>query len=442
MQLIVSASLAALRKQAAVLLGADRIQGRLERFGCSVGPLEQSVLAAWERQLRSSDSTTSPELRAAPLGRQVDAERSWEAALPSARWVRRRSSAYPLDLALVSIGEDGSLGPLRPKERFFSPPETTASSSRSAFLTADRLLVIASGSAVAEAVAAAVEGDIDETCPASGLRLHPSCTLLIDATAASQLTGRQLERTRPEIHVFDPRTVRDRSWVVLSPHPDDTSVSCGGLIDQVADHNRVVSFLMCSGHHADIPGTRSPAQRRRIRLAEAEAEGKVLRADVVSLDLQFYDHRYQYLGDDAARLAEGLHHHEADVVLVPSIRDQHPAHRITRILALEALRRYVRDHRPAGGVELWGFEGPWGIFDRLDFNVVVPVPETAHRAKIRALRKHRSQIERLPYDRAAAYFSQYRSLVVPELRLASYGQRARALGPHVELFDRERLRFG
>ena len=48
-------------------------------------------------------------------------------------------------------------------------------------------MLIATGGHKAEAVAAAVEGPVTASCPASVLQLHPHVTVVVDEAAAAQL---------------------------------------------------------------------------------------------------------------------------------------------------------------------------------------------------------------------------------------------------------------
>jgi len=54
-------------------------------------------------------------------------------------------------------------------------------------LQARHLLLIVTGESKADAVAAAVEGPVSASCPASALQLHPHVTVLLDQAAASRL---------------------------------------------------------------------------------------------------------------------------------------------------------------------------------------------------------------------------------------------------------------
>jgi glucosamine-6-phosphate deaminase len=55
---------------------------------------------------------------------------------------------------------------------------------------ARRIVLLATGSHKAEAVAAAVEGPVTEACPASILQRHPAATVIVDRTAAALLAVR------------------------------------------------------------------------------------------------------------------------------------------------------------------------------------------------------------------------------------------------------------
>jgi glucosamine-6-phosphate deaminase len=54
-------------------------------------------------------------------------------------------------------------------------------------MDARRLMLLASGEGKAEAVAAAVEGPVSASCPASVLQLHQHATVIVDEAAASRL---------------------------------------------------------------------------------------------------------------------------------------------------------------------------------------------------------------------------------------------------------------
>ena len=80
--------------------------------------------------------------------------------------------------------------------RFFPRPEDVPThcltQGLATIMDAAGLVLVASGSHKAEAVAAAVEGPVTEACPASVLQEHPHATVIVDRDAAAGLrrTGR------------------------------------------------------------------------------------------------------------------------------------------------------------------------------------------------------------------------------------------------------------
>ncbi|TYL51472.1 glucosamine-6-phosphate deaminase [Nocardioides sp. BGMRC 2183] len=135
----------------------------------------------------------------------ADAGARYEAALESAGGV---------DVQLLGIGSDGhlafnepgsSLGSLtriktlteqtrRDNARFFGSlddvPRHVLTQGLGTILRARHLLLIATGAGKAEALAAAVEGPVSASCPASVLQHHPHVTVLVDEAAAGRLERR------------------------------------------------------------------------------------------------------------------------------------------------------------------------------------------------------------------------------------------------------------
>jgi glucosamine-6-phosphate deaminase len=116
-----------------------------------------------------------------------------------------------VDLQLLGIGSDGHLAfnepgsslssatrlktlteqTRRDNARFFGSldevPRHVVTQGLGTILRARHLLLVATGAGKASAVAAAVEGPLTASCPASVLQLHPHATVLLDPDAASRL---------------------------------------------------------------------------------------------------------------------------------------------------------------------------------------------------------------------------------------------------------------
>lgn len=123
-----------------------------------------------------------------------------------------------VDLQILGIGKEGHIGFNEPtsslvsrtrvktlteatrhdNQRFFGPdqavPECAITMGIATILEARRILLLASGTAKARAVARAVEGPLAAACSASVLQLHPNVTFLLDEAAAAELVHRDYYR--------------------------------------------------------------------------------------------------------------------------------------------------------------------------------------------------------------------------------------------------------
>jgi glucosamine-6-phosphate deaminase len=117
----------------------------------------------------------------------------------------------PVAVQLLGIGANGHIGfnepgsslrsvtrvktlteqTRRDNARFFGRPEDVPfhviTQGLGTIARAEHLLLTASGEGKADAVAAAVEGPLTASCPASVLQLHPHATVVLDEAAASRL---------------------------------------------------------------------------------------------------------------------------------------------------------------------------------------------------------------------------------------------------------------
>lgn len=117
-----------------------------------------------------------------------------------------------IDLQVLGIGTNGHIGFNEPgtpfgnttslvnlapatieaNSRFFERredvPRQALSMGIRSIMNCRRIVLLANGENKANAIAAAVEGPISETLPASVLQLHPDCTFILDQAAAKNLT--------------------------------------------------------------------------------------------------------------------------------------------------------------------------------------------------------------------------------------------------------------
>jgi glucosamine-6-phosphate deaminase len=143
-----------------------------------------------------------------------------EETLPTAgeRYEAAIVAAGGIEVQVLGIGSDGHLAFNEPgsslasltriktltartrkdNARFFGSPDAVPrhvlTQGLGTITRAGHLLLLATGEGKAEAVAAAVEGPISATCPASVLQLHGHVSVLLDEAAASRLVRRDYYR--------------------------------------------------------------------------------------------------------------------------------------------------------------------------------------------------------------------------------------------------------
>jgi len=148
--------------------------------------------------------------------------------LPSAgeRYEALIAAAGGIDVQFLGIGTDGHIAFNEPgsslasrtriktlteqtrkdNARFFGSPDEVPThvltQGLGTILQARHLLLIVTGESKAAAVAAAVEGPVSASCPASVLQLHPHVTVLLDPAAAGRLDRldyyREVYAAKPE----------------------------------------------------------------------------------------------------------------------------------------------------------------------------------------------------------------------------------------------------
>lgn len=221
--------------------------------------------------------------------------------------------------------------------------------------------------------------------------------------------------------------------VVVSPHSDDVSVSCGGTIRALAGLNRIVPILFFSGWRGVDEKDKEKATE--IREKEMEKEAKILGIEQpVFLRLACYENKIpnqppidgpvSVEKEDIARVEEILIRYAPEIIFLPKEDDLHPTHRLATELTLRALQNPVwqmeRDRQKFP--QLIFYENPWSLFGAFEFNLIVIFSQEEFSKSLKAIKVHCSQLKRTPFDRAALNLAEFRGSTVPEQRIFGYGQ--------------------
>ena len=164
--------------------------------------------------IRRTSSTTSTSRRPTVRARRVTPT---TCRRPVPRYDRLLADLGGVDLQLLGIGSDGHVGfnepgsslrlahadqdadrrdPRRQRPLLRRPPDDVprhvVTQGLGTIRDARHLVLVACGAAKAAPVAAAVEGPLTASCPASILQLHPHATVVVDEAAAAGLALRRL----------------------------------------------------------------------------------------------------------------------------------------------------------------------------------------------------------------------------------------------------------
>jgi len=199
--------------------------------------------------------------------------------------------------------------------------------------------------------------------------------------------------------------------LVLSPHPDDESLGCGGTLALMTRAGVPVDVAyMTRGELGGKPGVKLPTIDQLVlgnqRSREAAAACQTLGIEHVFF-LQGHDgqvHQRPELSDEILQLlASG----DYSTVFCPWPFDVHKDHCATFDWLAAALVRLDRN------VDIWLYE----VWSTLHPNKLVAIDSTVE-IKNRAIQAHVSQLHNYDYLAGFMALSQYRSLLLPTARYA------------------------
>jgi LmbE family N-acetylglucosaminyl deacetylase len=238
----------------------------------------------------------------------------------------------------------------------------------------------------------------------------------------------------PDPEIVQPLAIQTNARIsVLSSHPDDSGISCGGALITLKQQGikQIRCLIMTSGNHASIEGVEDPNDRTAIRREEAIKEMQVLGIeDYDFLNLPFYEHHRMPGKEDRDIILRELTKFQPDTIFLPYRGDTHSTHQAITSLTLDALNQLPQERRE--NIALYFCETPWGIFPSDGFNTIFPLSDEMLQQKILAIRKHISQLNRTRFDLFARYLADMRAITVPEQ--VGLGSKPFELGKHLEVF--------
>lgn len=184
-------------------------------------------------------------------------------------------------------------------------------------------------------------------------------------------------------------------WV-MSPHPDDDVLGCGGAILKHLQMGHDVRIVyLCSGDKG-IKGERAE-NANKIRKLEAQNAAMIMG---ISLDNLYFlnfedDTLINHLDKATMKILDLFNLFPPNIIYLPSFLDNHPDHFATN----NVLKKCNLKNTLISAYEVWTPLIPNRIVDITEYILL----------KEKAIRAHTSQLNALSYDKAILGLNQYRA---------------------------------
>lgn len=190
----------------------------------------------------------------------------------------------------------------------------------------------------------------------------------------------------------------EKNVLVLSPHPDDDIIGCGGTLQNYRGRGAAItSVYMTDGRK----GNPRYGEEELVSIRRQEAQTA---ADIIGIQkLIFFDNRDGELSVSSktvAELSKVLKEIQPEAVFLPFIMDDHPDHAATIQIFLAAIKSL-----PPVMCYTWGIWTPLPCF-----NVAVDITSFAD-LKRNALAAHMSQTEIIDFVGGVFSLSRYHAVV-------------------------------
>lgn len=216
--------------------------------------------------------------------------------------------------------------------------------------------------------------------------------------------------------------VRADKVLVLSPHPDDDVMGCGGLLSMLSESGakiKVIYFTDGSRSNRNVKYSEALITERE---EETRSAGKVLGIGEEKF-LRLPHTKLVANMELAAQIRREIEFDKPDLLLSPSLEDLHPDHHAVAEALAISLKNFENS------LNIWLYE-IWGTGR---FNRLVLIDDQIE-AKIEALKCHKTQIKIKSYDQAVVALNNYRALSVG---IGKYAEAYYATGPrnYQKLFE-------
>lgn len=188
-----------------------------------------------------------------------------------------------------------------------------------------------------------------------------------------------------------------KNILVISPHPDDEAIGCGGTIALHTDCGDVVHVIFLTSGEK---GGHGKSEEETIKTREAEAQAA---ADILKIaQIEFWrepDGNFQASEINILRLVKKIEENAAEIIYVPHYQEEHQDHKLAALMVEKALQ-CLDGLKPI----VYMYE-VWTPIQKIDhIEDISPYVEI----KRKAIQAHKSQCEVMAFDEAILGLNRYR----------------------------------
>jgi glucosamine-6-phosphate deaminase len=323
-----------------------------------------------------------------------------------------------IDLIVLGLGLNGHIAFNEPGTSFFSKThigELSKTKSKvytigiDTIMNAKKIILAVNGKHKSEILNKVLYGKITPEIPATILRKHDNIIVLCDKEASVLLNP--FKATKEIFKIYESNSLpKNKTICFISPHPDDSAISAGATLYNMANNNNVYILVTTSGTRG-VLGNINDNEKKAIRKKEAHCEAEILKAKIHFLDLKSYTSE-SIINLDAKIIYDYLLKLNPDIIFSTNVQDMHNTHSKIYKLAQKPIFDFIKKAKKP--VEIWHFETPWANFRNNDFNTACLFNENILDKKLQAISCHKSQIERTDFVSIAKNLAHLRCEVLKE----------------------------
>ncbi len=190
-----------------------------------------------------------------------------------------------------------------------------------------------------------------------------------------------------------------KNILVISPHPDDESIGCGGTLRKhIMEGDSVEVIFLTSGEK----GGHGRTEEETIMVREKESQNAAAILEISKIEF-WREPDGAFSADEKiiTRLWQKINDSKPAIIYVPHEREEHPDHQAAALLLSETIKRLPDTiSKP----QVWMYE-VWTPIQKMDH--IVDISEVID-IKLLAIRAYESQCSELAFDEAILGLNRYR----------------------------------